>query len=65
MGDRKLSIGSKLAKLIPIKEMTFGRVLVVINIKPRKLAGILSSGMILAVSTPSLTRLLRVPDGNL
>jgi len=44
--------------------MTSGRVLVVANMKPRKLAGIPSEGMILTVSTPYTTKLLRVPEGS-
>lgn len=57
-----MSVGSKLAKLIPAAEMTSGKVLVVTNMKPRKLAGVLSEGMILAATTPTAIKLLRVPS---
>ncbi|CAG9313215.1 unnamed protein product [Blepharisma stoltei] len=54
-------IGSGLQKHVPLESMS-GLVLVVANLKPRKLAGFLSNGMVLAVSQENKVDLLRPPQ---
>ena len=61
MGGKILDVGSKLAKYIPLNEMTGSLVLVVTNLKPRKLAGMVSNGMVLAATKDDTIALIK-PD---
>ena len=51
-------IGSGLQKFVPIEQMT-GKVCVMANLRPRKLAGFNSNGMVLALHSPSGLELVR------
>ena len=51
-------IGSGLQKFVPIEQMS-GNVCVMANLKPRKLAGFNSNGMVLALHSPSGLELVR------
>jgi len=53
MGDHERTILSGLQKFIPVQEMS-GKVIVFCNLKPRKLAGYESNGMVLASSDKNL-----------
>lgn len=56
-----LQVGSKLVKVIPQTELLMSKVLVITNMKPRKLAGIPSEGMLLAVHDEENIKVLRPP----
>lgn len=56
-------IASGLQKFIPLEEMR-GPVMVITNLKPRKLAGFLSSGMVFCASSADHTKVeLMIPQG--
>lgn len=59
-------IGSGLNGKIPIEEMKKGEVLVWVNLKPKKLADIMSNGMIMCASNEdkSVVELIRPPTGS-
>jgi methionine--tRNA ligase beta chain len=59
-------IGSGLNHKIPVEEMLKGEVLVWVNLKPRKLADIMSNGMIMCASNEdkSVVELIRPPAGS-
>lgn len=59
------TIGSGLQKNVPLAEMTEGLVMVFANLKPRKLADLMSEGMVLCASTEdhSVAELMRPPEG--
>jgi len=65
IGGEIREIASGLQKFVPQDEMTSGLVLVMANLKPRKLAGFMSNGMVLCASNDDHTavELLR-PDPN-
>ncbi|CAG9327460.1 unnamed protein product [Blepharisma stoltei] len=64
LGEGNLrEIGSGLQKHIPIEDMS-GLVLVCANLKPRKLAGFNSNGMVFALHTPTGFELVRPPVGS-
>ena len=58
-------IGSGLKGKIPVEEMLQGRVIVLANLKPRKLADFMSEGMVMCASNAdkSAIELIRPPDG--
>ena len=59
-------IGSGLKGKIPIDEMLSGYVVVFANLKPRKLAGFMSNGMVMCASNAdhSVVELVRPPEGS-
>ena len=60
---------SGLAKFIPIEELVGKKVIVVCNLKPSKMRGIMSEGMVLAASAVSdsdeVVELLEAPEGSI
>ncbi|CAD8187569.1 unnamed protein product [Paramecium pentaurelia] len=65
IGGEVRQIASGLQQFVPIEEMT-GQVLVLVNLKPRKLAGFMSNGMVLCASDASHTKveLMRPAPGS-
>ncbi|CAD8106263.1 unnamed protein product [Paramecium sonneborni] len=65
IGGEIRQIASGLQKFVPIEEMT-GQVLVLVNLKPRKLAGFMSNGMVLCASDSTHTKveLMRPAPGS-
>lgn len=59
------NIGSGLRQFVPIEKMQDALVVVICNLKERKLGGFPSHGMVLCAKTPdmSLVELLQVPEG--
>ena len=59
-------IGSGLKGKIPIEEMLSGFVVVFANLKPRKMAGFMSNGMVMCASNAdhSMVELIRPPEGS-
>jgi len=59
-------IGSGLQQFVPLSSMTEGLVLVFVNLKPRKLADIMSEGMVMCASNAEHTKieLMRPPEGS-
>lgn len=59
-------IGSGLQKHIPLATMTEGLVVVFVNLKPRKLADLMSEGMVMCASNAdhSEIELMRPPEGS-
>lgn len=59
-------IGSGLQQHIPLTQMTEGLVMVFVNLKPRKLADIMSEGMVMCASNAEHTHieLMRPPEGS-
>jgi methionine--tRNA ligase beta chain len=60
------TIGSGLQQFIPLSEMTKGLCMVFVNLKPRKLADIMSEGMVMCASNADHTQieLMRPPEGS-
>jgi len=68
IGEEVREIGSGLQKFVPLEEMTEGLVLVLANLKSRKLAGFPSTGMVMCASNADHTavELLRpAPDSKI
>lgn len=70
VGNRRLSILSGIAKFYTPEEMVGKRVIVVCNLPPREMKGLLSEGMIVCAEAPDGTLSLvapekDVPDGSL
>ena len=70
VGDKTLSILSGIAKHYTAEEMVGKRVIVVTNLPPREMKGILSEGMIVCAEAPDDTLSIvspekDVPDGSL
>ncbi|CAD8187412.1 unnamed protein product [Paramecium octaurelia] len=65
IGGEVRQIASGLQQFVPIEEMT-GQVIVLVNLKPRKLAGFMSNGMVLCASDASHTQveLMRPAPGS-
>jgi len=65
-GPKPLQIVSGLAKFIPIEEMTGRLVIVVLNMKPAKLRGVQSEGMVVAANNEGSTvvELVTPPNGS-
>lgn len=59
-------IGSGLQQFVPLTAMTEGLVMVFVNLKPRKLADIMSEGMVMCASNADHTQveLMRPPEGS-
>jgi len=60
------SIASGLQEFVPIEQMKDAMVVVLANLRPKKLAGFASHGMVLCAETPtkSAVELLRPPEGS-
>ena len=66
VGEKELRlIGSGLQQFVPIEQMTEGLCMVFANLKPRKLAHIMSQGMVMCASSADHTQveLMRPPAG--
>lgn len=66
LGEGSLrTIGSGLQEFIPLEEMTEGLCVVFANLKPRKLADIMSEGMVMCASNTDHTQveIMRPPEG--
>lgn len=66
LGEGRLrTIGSGLQEFIPIEQMTEGLCVVYANLKPRKLADIMSEGMVMCASNADHTaiEIMRPPAG--
>ena len=68
LGEEKglRTIGSGLQPFVTLEEMTEGLIIVLANLKPRKLAGIMSEGMVLCAGNEDYTKieLLKAPEGS-
>lgn len=67
LGEGKLrTIGSGLQEFVPIEQMTEGLCVVFANLKPRKLADIMSEGMVMCAGNSDHTQveLMRPPEGS-
>lgn len=58
------TIISGLVKFVPIEEMQNRMVVVLCNLKPAKMRGILSEGMVMCASTPEKVEVLAPPTGS-
>ncbi|CAF0850373.1 unnamed protein product [Brachionus calyciflorus] len=64
LGEGKLrNVVSGLVKHVPIEQMQNRMVLVLCNLKPSKLRGVLSEGMVMCASTPEKVEILAPPAG--
>lgn len=59
------NVVSGLVKHIPIEEMQNRLVVVLCNLKPAKMRGVLSEAMVMCASTPEKVEILEVPSGAL
>lgn len=64
--DKVRTIGSGLQQFVPLDQMTQGLCLVFVNLKPRKLADLMSEGMVMCASNADHTQveLMRPPEGS-
>lgn len=58
------TIVSGLAKFVPLEEMQNRFVAVLCNLKPAKMRGVESQGMVLCTSTPEAVEPLNIPEGS-
>lgn len=61
--EKPRTIISGLVRFVPIEEMQNRMVVVLCNLKPVKMRGILSEGMVMCASTPELVEILAPPEG--
>lgn len=61
--DRPRTILSGLVKHIPIEQMRNKKAVFLCNLKPAKMRGIMSEGMIMCASTPEKVEILEIPEG--
>ena len=62
--EKPRTIISGLVRFVPIEEMQNRMVIVLCNLKPVKMRGILSEGMVMCASSPELVEILAPPDGS-
>jgi len=62
--SRPRTVVSGLVKFIPIEEMTDRLVVVLCNLKPAKMRGIVSEAMVMCASTPEKVEILSPPKGS-
>jgi len=62
--DKPRTIISGLVKFVPIEEMRNRLVVVLANLKPAKMRGIMSEGMVMCASSPEKVEILAPPTGS-
>ena len=58
------TVVSGLVKFIPVEEMQKRKVVVLCNLKPVKMRGVLSHAMVMCASTPEKVEILSPPEGS-
>jgi len=62
--ERPRTVVSGLVKFVPIEEMQNRMALLMCNLKPAKMRGVLSEAMVMCASTPEKVEILVVPEGS-